>query len=133
MNATHLSTELAVLAAAAALGACGGSAADNETTGGGERTVVARPVPPATVTVTQTTQSRLAAPALAAGLPPLRTAEAARRECQAVASYAVAMTHGGATNDLESISVAFARAARPPGCERRSAGAVAPACTTERR
>jgi hypothetical protein len=125
MNATHLTTDLAVLAAAAALGACGGSSGDGDSTGDGERAVAARQVP-VTVTVTSHSAASRSAPeadaasetvseALAAGLPPLQSAQAARRECGAVIAYTVAMAHGGATNDLDAISVAFARNRAAPG------------------
>jgi hypothetical protein len=125
MNATHLSTDLAVLAAAAALGACGGSSGDDGSTGDGERAVVARQIPVTVTVISHSAASRSApaadaagdsvAQALAGGLPALEGAQAARRECGAVVAYMVAMTHGGATNDLDAISVAFARDRAAPG------------------
>jgi hypothetical protein len=100
---------VALAASTLALGACGGGGRDDDA---GAAAVKARGIPPGiTITRTETGPARPAG----AGMPPLRTAASAKRECAMFHAGYLAKVYGGISNDMGSVAYWFAQRRAAPG------------------
>jgi hypothetical protein len=109
-----------VVVALAALAGCGGDGPQQQPT------MTLDPHPPRAVAPGTTIEIHEDGRARQAGdgMPPLRTANAARRECAAAPAVYVAWTYGVASRDLDVIARAVAQRRAAPG----TTGAVRAGC-----
>lgn len=113
----RLPLALTAVTLAVALGACGGGDGDGDGDGSaavraGAAAVAARQIPPGmTISRTETGPARAAG----AGMPPLRTASAAKAECASLHADYITKVYGGVSNDYDSVAYWFAKRRAAPG------------------
>jgi hypothetical protein len=111
---TALLLALTASTVALALGGCGGGGdgGSGTTNDAGAAARAARHIPPGvTITHTETGPARAAGQ----GMPPLRTAAAARAECASLHAGYIAKIYGGISDDDDSIAYWFAKRRAAPG------------------